>query len=113
MIFLLSDFLYGGFADALRRCVSRHEVIAIGIDGIARGEIPPCGLVNVRDPETGRSLQIDTASPEARAAVRNFFAAQREQHLSTFRDAGVDYLELEAGLEYIPSLSNFLRQRSA
>ncbi|HXE64075.1 MAG TPA: DUF58 domain-containing protein [Bryobacteraceae bacterium] len=113
LIFLLSDFLYDGFADALRRCASRHEVVAIGIDGISRGEIPDCGLVNVRDPETGRILQIDTASPEARAAVRHFFAAQRQQHISTFRDAGIDYLELEAGTEYIPSLSNFLRQRSA
>jgi uncharacterized protein (DUF58 family) len=113
LIFLLSDFLYGGFADALRRCASRHEVIAIGVDGMARAEVPDCGLVNVRDPETGHSLQLDTSCAEVRAALRDFFAAQRGQHLSTFREAGVDYLELESGSEYIASLSNFLRQRGA
>lgn len=113
LIFLLSDFFYGCFADALRRCASRHEIVAIGVEGPQRGELPDCGLVNVRDPETGRSLQIDTSRAEARVALRNFFAAQREQHLAAFRQTGVDYLELESGPEYIASLTAFLRQRGA
>jgi uncharacterized protein (DUF58 family) len=112
LVFLLSDFLYGDFADALRRCASRHEVVAIAIDGMTR-EIPDCGLVSVRDPETGRDLQIDTSSTEARAALRDFFAAGRKENLSTFREAGVDYLELEPGSEYLGSLTTFLRQRGA
>ena len=113
LVFLLSDFLYGGFAEALRRCVSRHEVIAIGIEGSGAGELPDCGLVNVRDPETGRNFQVDTSNAEARASLRDFFAAQREQHLSTFRQTRVDYLELESGPECVASLTSFLRQRSA
>jgi uncharacterized protein (DUF58 family) len=113
LIFLLSDFLYGGFSDALRRCASRHEVVAIGVEGMGSGELPDCGLVNVRDPETGLSLQIDTSSAKARVALRNFFAAQREQHLAAFRQAGVDYVEVESGPEYIASLTTFLRQRGA
>ena len=113
LIFLLSDFLYGGFAEALRRCASRHEVIAIGVEGPGRGELPDCGLVNVRDPETGQSLQIDTSSAEARAAIRDFFAVQRERHIAAFRQTGVDYLELESGSEYIASLTTFLRERGA
>ncbi|HVW11238.1 MAG TPA: DUF58 domain-containing protein [Bryobacteraceae bacterium] len=113
LIFLLSDFLYGGFADALRRCASRHELVAVGIDGIGRSDIPDCGLINVRDPETGRAAQIDTSSAEVRDALRNYFHTQREQHINAFRDAGIDYLELQVGTEYIGSLTTFLRQRGA
>ncbi len=113
LIFLLSDFLYGGFADALRRCANRHEIVAIGMEGPGRGELPACGLMNVRDPETGRSLQIDASSALARAALRDFYSAEREQRLAAFRQAGVDFLELDLDSDYIASLTTFLRQRDA
>jgi uncharacterized protein (DUF58 family) len=113
LIFLISDFLCADFADALSRCANRHEIVAISIEGIRDVEIPVCGLVNVRDPETSRDIQIDTSSPDARNALRHIFAECRARHGSAFRNAAVDYLELEASADYIGSVTAFLQQRGA
>ena len=111
LVFLLSDFLCGDFAQALRRFAGQHEVVAIGVDSLGGAEIADCGLVNVRDPETARPLQIDTSNFEVRNVLATAFAARRERNAEAFRETGTDYLEI--GVDYVTAISDFLRQRVA
>ena len=110
LVFLLSDFLCADFAAALQRCASRHEIVAIGVETVNTA-IPACGLVNVRDPESGAVAQIDTSSTEVRAAIGEVFRRQRERNAEAFRKARVDYLELRAQTNYVNAVAAFLRQR--
>jgi len=113
LVFLLSDFLCGDFAPSLRRCAARHEIVAIGVtDSSATDAIPDCGLVNLRDPETGCFRQIDTASPEVRSAFDNMRRTQSEHNADSFRKSRIDYLQITSGPHYMNSVVAFLRQRA-
>jgi uncharacterized protein (DUF58 family) len=63
VVFLLSDFLAGGWEDAVNLCARRHDVIAVRL--MAPELVPPgalsttAGMLRVRDPETGRHAVID------------------------------------------------------
>ena len=112
IVFLLSDFLSNDFADSLRRCAQRHEVVAIGVGAAeSEEETPDCGLLNLRDPESGEVRQIDTSSREVRQAFGDAIGKRREANAETFRKAGVDYLPLAAAPGYMNPVIGFLRQR--
>jgi uncharacterized protein (DUF58 family) len=104
LVFLLSDFICEDFGVALRRCVQRHELVAIGVDGDP--EIPSSGLTRFRDPETGRIQIIDTAhlAPLHEAARR-----RRERNTETLRSNQVRSLILTPGVNHLQSLARFLR----
>jgi len=113
LVFLISDFLCGDFAESLRRCAGRHEIVAIRVaDARDAGGIPDCGLLQLRDPETGRVRQIDTASAEVRAAFDNMRELQRESNAESFRKSGIDYLQVAADPGYMNAVVAFLRQRA-
>ena len=74
-------------------------------------ELPDCGLLNLRDPETGNMAQIDTASIAARSAPGDSLRLRRESNAESIQKAGVDYLHLNAEPSYMNSLIAFLRRR--
>ena len=110
LVFLLSDFLCADFRAALQRCAGRHEIVSLGVETV-NAAVHTCGLVNVRDPESGAVLQVDTSSADVRAAVGEAFRQQREQNAEAFRKARVDYLGLNAQSNYVSTMAAFLRQR--
>jgi uncharacterized protein (DUF58 family) len=104
LVFLLSDFICEDFSTALRRCVQRHELVAIGVEGDP--EVQPRGLMRFRDPETGRIQIVDTANlaPLHEAAQR-----RRERNANTLRSNQVPSLILTPAANYLQSLARFLR----
>jgi uncharacterized protein (DUF58 family) len=104
LVFLLSDFICEDLSVAVRRCAQRHELVAIGIDGDP--ELPPCGLMRVRDPETGRVRIIDTAhlAPLHKAARE-----RRRRNAETFRSNRIPSLILTPDANHLQSLARFLR----
>jgi len=93
ILFLLSDFLAGGWRDALALCARRHEVIAVRL---LPPELEPldAGVVRVRDPETGRERLIDWGSPRARAAWSERVGRWRDRTEEDLRRAGVDRMDV-------------------
>src|SRR6185437_9583564 len=104
LVLLVSDFICEDFGVALRRCVQRHELAAIGVEG--NPEIPGGGLTRFRDPETGRTQIIDTAqfAPLNEAAHR-----RRERNIQTLRSNQVPSLMLTPDADHLQSLARFLR----
>lgn len=104
LIFLLSDFICEDFSIALRRCVQRHELVAIGIDGDPA--LPPGGLARFRDPETGRIQIIDTAHL---AALHDSARRRRERNAEALRGCNIPSLMLTPGTNHLQALARFLR----
>src|SRR6266436_3825047 len=78
IVFLLSDFLDRGFESALKRTGRRHDLIAVHISDPREEELPPVGLLELEDAETGELLLLDTNSRQVREAfARN--ARQRQE----------------------------------
>ena len=67
IVFLISDFLSEGFADAFRRAARKHDLIAVRTSDPREAEWPAVGLVRLEDAETGRQYLLDAGSAEVRA----------------------------------------------
>ena len=90
VVFLISDFQTPAFSGPLQVVRHRHDLIPVFVGDLRERELPPVGYVELRDPETGEQIVVDT---RARAVRRRFqqLAEQRRQALLTdFRRARID-----------------------
>jgi len=114
LVFIVSDFISApGWASPLARLARRHEVLAVRLHDPLESELPDLGLVVVQDAETGEQLFVDTHD---RGFRRRFAeAAQRREAAlqQSFREAGVDALELSTGDDLVETIMRFseLRKR--
>ena len=67
--FLISDFCAPDFSTALRLASRRHDIVALRVIDPWELELPPVGLLELEDPETGRHVLVDTSSRQY-AALR-------------------------------------------
>jgi uncharacterized protein (DUF58 family) len=119
IVFLISDFETSGdpgvartqLRRAVRQTNRRHDLIAVHIEDLREKELPNVGIVALEDAESGEIIELDTA----RAAVRKQFkelSLERTQRLkSDLRGEGVDTLQLQTDLPYIPALQRFFKSR--
>ncbi|SFK86284.1 Protein of unknown function DUF58 [Streptosporangium canum] len=95
----------------IRRLAARHQVLAIEVIDPRELELPPVGLINLTDPETGRSRRIQLTA-KVRAAYAEAAAAQRATTAMAMRRCGVAHLVLRTDRDWILDIAQFvLRQR--
>ena len=119
IVFLISDFelpqdpeaARANLRRAMRQTNRRHDLIAVHVEDPRERELPNVGIVALQDAESGEVIEIDTAS----AATRNRFklhSLERSRRLvSDFRAEGVDALQLQTDLPYMPALQRFFKNR--
>lgn len=111
IVFLLSDFLAGGFTPAFRRAARKHDLIAVRTADPREAVWPAAGLVRLEDAETGRQVVADTAS----RAFREGFAARSRDRMTAFtklaRGARADLIEAGTDGNHFDALLKFFRQR--
>ncbi|MCB9913695.1 MAG: DUF58 domain-containing protein [Planctomycetes bacterium] len=124
MVFLVSDFL-GAPADArevpaergfwlepLRSLALRHDVIAVRVFDPLEERLPRAGLVELRDIESGRTVELDSRSRKVREGWAGAAAARRTRLLETLARARVPLLEVSADGDLADPLVAFFRQRT-
>ncbi len=114
LVFVVSDFITTpGWGRELALLARRHEVIAVRLYDPLEMELPDMGMLVIQDSETGEQLFVDTHD---RGFRRRFAAAaaQREDELrASFRESGVDALELATDDDLVDVIMRFtdLRKR--
>jgi uncharacterized protein (DUF58 family) len=114
LIFLISDFISApGWAKPLAQLARRHEIVAVRLYDPLEMELPDLGMFVVQDAETGEQLFVDSHD---RGFRKRFAAAaeKREKELrESFRQAGVDALELCTDDNLVDAILRFadLRKR--
>lgn len=109
--FVVSDFLDEGYEQALRAANRKHDVIAVLVTDPREFEIPPVGLVALRDAESGRTRLYDTASSAFRGQVKRA-AEQRLGDLERrLRRSGIDFIHIDASESVVEPLVRFFRMR--
>ncbi|TAH34434.1 MAG: DUF58 domain-containing protein [Planctomycetota bacterium] len=93
ILFLVSDFLAGGWRESLSLCARRHDVIAVRL---LTPELAPsaAGLLRVADPEGGRASVLDWSSARVRAAYAQRVADWRRRTEDELRRAKVDRMDV-------------------
>ena len=126
IVFVVGDF-YGDGLDGpeckkqLRLLAQRHDVIAVrirdpfaaGLDR-ARGDVaqlPKVGLLHLADPESGRTVTVDTASARVRADLQVRWRSERQQWLELCRSCKVDLLDVPTQGSVADPLVRFFRMR--
>lgn len=123
IVFVVSDFLGGDFASKLRLLNQRHDVIlvrlrdpfAAGLDRAAGdvSALPRCGLLHLLDPETGRTVEVDTDSAAVRQRLAANWRAERQRLLQLCRATGVDLLDVPTEGSVADPLVRFFRMRES
>ncbi len=111
IVFLISDFFDHGYQTSLKLLNRRHDVISLALVDPREKEMPPLGLIELEDAETGERRIVDTSSRRVR---REHARQARERHnaLTTdHRRMGIDLVEVENGVSYVNSLMTFFRMR--
>jgi uncharacterized protein (DUF58 family) len=118
LVVVISDLLSGGagsgppdWAGPLRLLAGRHDVLVAEVLDPRELELPSVGVLRLVDPETGRSLDVQTAS----AALRERYAAaardRRARHAVAVRGAGAGHLVLRTDTDWLVELARHLGAR--
>ncbi|MEO8905781.1 MAG: DUF58 domain-containing protein [Polyangiaceae bacterium] len=119
VVFLLSDFEAhsgslmdaAGVRDAIRLTRQRHDLVAMHLFDPREMSLPDVGILTLEDAETGELVQLDTGKRRARERFAELAEARRLGTTRALRREGVDCLELDTAVPYLPTLLGFFRSR--
>ena len=111
VVFVVSDFVSKPFERALGVAGRRHDVVALRVRDRRESELPPIGLVELEDAETGERLAVDTSNRDFRAAFASRGEEERARQDRTFRRSKVDVVDLRPGRPYLRPLMLFFEER--
>jgi uncharacterized protein (DUF58 family) len=111
VVFLVSDFLCGGYEKALRVMARRHDVIALRIVDPREIELPSLGFIELEDAETGETVLVDTWSSSLRRAYRRNAAEFTDRLDETLRSMAVDRIDIRTDESYVRPIELFFRMR--
>ena len=111
VVFLVSDFLAGGFGRALTIAGRRHDTVAVRVRDRRETELPPIGLVEFEDAETGERFVVNTSDRSFREAFGQDRAAVEEELERTLRHGKVDLIDIRADRPYVRPLMRFFKER--
>ncbi len=94
VVFLLSDFLDQGYDAALRTAARRHDLICCPISDPNELSIPPVGILEVEDPETGERLLVDTSSTAFRQQYETRNGLAQKELRQLFSRNRIDTIQL-------------------
>jgi uncharacterized protein (DUF58 family) len=112
LVVVVSDFLTRSeWQPALRALAVRHDVLAVEILDPREVELPPVGLVTLVDTETGRRVEVQTASERIRARFAEAAAQQRARIADDIRAAGSEHVVLRTDRDWLLDLVKYVVTR--
>ena len=112
ILVLVSDFFDTDYDSILQAAAQRHDTIGIELQDPREEELPPVGLVDLTDAETGETVTVDARDPAVREAVAAAARARREQTQDLLRRAGVGHVVVRTDADYVEPLIVFFRRRA-
>jgi len=110
--FLISDFIFPTDCTRPLKITARHhDLIAVAIGDNHERAWPKAGVVEWHDPETGQNILVDTSNNAVRRELLLAQEQRRDKLQRSLRRAGIDMIELFAGMPYDRAFIKFFRQR--
>ncbi len=112
VVFVVSDFLAQGYEQPLRVAARKHDVIAITVTDPREEDLPPIGLLDLEDAETGERTLVNSSDRRTRERFRAWAAQRRALRETLFRANAIDNLELFTDRPYEVPLIRFFHKRA-
>ena len=121
VVFVVSDWRTPGvlpdgrepWEDALRIARMRHDVIPVVVRDRRERELPPVGLAEFEDEETGELVTVDLSSRAVRERFAKLAAADEALLADTLRRLGSEAIRVETGGDFVEPLTEFFRRRES
>lgn len=111
--FLISDFINkGSFKDALTIANRKHDVVAIQVYDRRETELPPVGLLKIKDAETGKEQWIDSSSTRVREAYKEWWERRQAEMSDAFKKCRVDSVSVRTEDDYVKALIALFDKRN-
>ena len=116
-VFLISDFMDFdsegnlNFEESLRIANNKHDVVALRVTDTREKELPPMGLVKMKDAETGEMVWVDTSDKKFRSYYSGWWKSFEARVTEMCSKAGVDNTELLTGEDYVNPLVSLFKRR--
>lgn len=111
VVFLVSDFQAPEYDRALSICSRRHDLIAIPVEDPGERALPNVGIVQLEDPETGRSFEVNFSDRRVRTEFQRVAGLHRQDREALFRRKNIDSVPLRTDQDYFPVLRSFFLRR--
>jgi uncharacterized protein (DUF58 family) len=110
--FIISDFIDENYEDALKIAGKKHDIIALNIYDIREQEIPPVGLIHVKDAETGKLLWVDSSNKKTRENYSLWWNQEQLRLSELFIRYGIDSARMRTDEDYVRPLMNLFKKRA-
>jgi uncharacterized protein (DUF58 family) len=111
VVFLVSDFLSGGWERAMQITRQRHELVPVVVGDPLEHALPAVGLLVLEDLESGELVEIDTSSAAGADYAQRARAAAAARELA-LRRLNVDCVEVHTDRPYVDALIAFFKARA-
>ncbi|MBO4595805.1 MAG: DUF58 domain-containing protein [Bacteroidales bacterium] len=115
--FLLSDLLdvtpdgQPAYEEALKVAAGRHDLSVIKIHDPRERVLPPVGIINVKDSETGRTAWVNTDSTAVRRAYAKWYSDLAAAEKRIFNKYNVDSVDISTDADYVKGLLELFNGR--
>ena len=109
--FLISDFRADNYLDAMRIAGKKHDLVAIRIFDEREAILPPVGLMNLMDPETGESRWVNTSNARVQKQYQQYWEKFSAKSIENFKKSGVDYADIRTDQDYVKPLIALFKRR--
>ncbi len=109
--FLISDFISPEFEDAIKIANRKHDLVALRVYDRREAELPPIGLVQVKDAETGQQIWVDTYNKKVRETYNQWWQNKQTSLTDLFLRSGVDNVMIRTDEDYVKPLINLFKKR--
>lgn len=113
---VVSDFLGGDTAAPdwerpLKALAVRHDVLAVEVLDPLELALPAVGLLTLVDPETGKTLEVQSAKKDLRDKYAQAATVQRAEIAAALRRAGAAHLQLRTDRDWLIDMVRFVAAR--
>ena len=112
LVIVVSDFRGdSNWRLPLLEMTARHTVVAVEIRDPREQELPDVGDVWMTDPETGRSLRVDTGRREIRERFAQAASSERADVAKLLSESGARHLVLSTAGDWLRPFAGFLLRK--
>ena len=112
--FVISDFMDENpdLEMALSIANNKHDLVALKIFDDRERELPPIGMVKLKDAESGKYVWLDSSSRKIRKIYADYWKNHINRLDSLFKKCGVDYVSIDTREDYVKSLMTLFKKRA-
>ena len=111
--FVISDFIdEHDFAHALAIANRKHDVVALRVYDPRENQLPPVGMMYLRDAETGEQMWVDTSDKKLREAYEKYAFVREKELDAIFKRSGVYVANIRSDEDYVRALITLFKKRA-